>query len=133
MDNVQKHNNRILSPVFRSCVVRISAGAFAIPIVFVLLTRRETTSWAKHGHLLITHSFPLGSLRTSASLRSHAHSFPLFAVCLDIVGYRPVTRQRPRNKRVQPLLCNRRINKRHFRCGPRRGVMKKTTGGNPVS
>jgi hypothetical protein len=31
------------------------------------------------------------------------------------VAYRPVARQRPRNKeRVQPLLCNRRINKRLF-------------------
>jgi hypothetical protein len=28
------------------------------------------------------------------------------------VAYRPVARQRPRNRRVQPLLCNRRINGR---------------------
>jgi hypothetical protein len=30
------------------------------------------------------------------------------------VAYRPLARQGPRNKQVQPLLCNRQINKRPF-------------------
>jgi hypothetical protein len=33
---------------------------------------------------------------------------------LHIVTYRLVARQRPRNERVQTLLCNRRINKHPF-------------------
>jgi hypothetical protein len=69
----------------------------------------------------------------------------------NIVACRPVAGQRPRNRLVQPLLCNRRINKRPFmrngsvnafrgtnahatveercfRCDPRRGVIKKGIG-----
>jgi hypothetical protein len=38
-----------------------------------------------------------------------------FMETLAVVAYRPVARQRPRNKqRVLPLLCSRRINKRPF-------------------
>jgi hypothetical protein len=58
--------------------------------------------------------------------------------CKTIVLYRPVAGQRPRNGRVQPLLCNRRISKHPFvnlsvvtclRCFLARGFIYHEYGG----
>jgi hypothetical protein len=92
-------------------------GTGHIENVILLLLRSCQLPW-EHVYRAVAQKFP----------RRGPQKTPFFYCCLGAccgpylvraavynVAYEPVTRQRPRNKqRVQPLLCNRQINKRPF-------------------
>jgi hypothetical protein len=132
---------------------------FSIFSLFLCVLSPSSQSDEIHSAIIIFPSYRrecciclMGSIFTQYLEAPQILSLYPVAYLAHIVAYRPVVRQRPWEKRVQPLLCSRWINKwslmsnssvntfraetnTHatteewcFWCGPRWGVIKKTTG-----